>query len=108
MARLTRAEGGEPSVMVHPQDAAEAGLGGGEYAFIISEQGRVRRRVEVTEDVQPGVAVAESLWWGTAAEDGQSINALTAQTLTDLGGGSTFHNTRVRLERAPDASMALL
>ena len=108
VARLTRAEGGEPSVMVHPQDAAEAGLGGGEYAFIISEQGRVRRRVEVTEDVQPGVAVAESLWWGTAAEDGQSINALTAQTLTDLGGGSTFHNTRVRLERAPDASMALL
>ena len=28
-------------------------------------------------------------------------NTLTAQTLTDLGAGSTFHNTRVRLESSP-------
>ncbi|WP_407569310.1 molybdopterin oxidoreductase family protein [Deinococcus altitudinis] len=94
---LNRAEGNEPQVMVHPQDAGAAGVQHGGYATLGSEQGRVRRRVHVTEDVQPGVVVVEGTWWGLSAPDGQSINALTAQTLTDLGGGSTFHNTRVHL-----------
>jgi len=97
---LNRAEGHEPQAMVHPGDAEAAGVQHGEYATLASEQGRVRRRVRVTEDVQPGVVVVEGTWWGLSAPDGQSINALTAQTLTDLGGGSTFHNTRVRLTPA--------
>ncbi len=94
---LNRAEGKEPQVMVHPQDAKAAGVRHGGYATLASEQGQVRRRVRVTEDVQPGVLVVEGTWWGLSAPDGESINTLTAQTLTDLGGGSTFHNTRVRL-----------
>ena len=94
---LTRAEGGEPQVMVHPSDAGE--FVSGTYARIVSEVGAAVRLVRVTEDAQPGVVVVEGSWWGLSAPDGVSINAVTAQTLTDLGGGSTFHNTRVRLER---------
>jgi hypothetical protein len=44
--------------------------------------------------------VVEGTWWGLTAPDGRSINELTAQTLTDLGGGSTFHNTRIRVSPA--------
>ena len=94
---LTRVEGDEPQVMVHPQDAEMSGVQDGGYATLSSEQGQVTRRVKVTADVQPGVVVVEGTWWGLSAPDGVSINTLTAQTLTDLGGGSTFHNTRVRL-----------
>ncbi|WP_407541238.1 molybdopterin oxidoreductase family protein [Deinococcus radiomollis] len=97
VAYLNRAEGNEPQVMVHPQDAERYGVRDGEHATLSSEQGQVTRRVKVTTDVQPGVVVVEGTWWGLSAPDGQSINALTAPTLTDLGGGSTFHNTRVRL-----------
>ena len=94
---LTRAEGNEPQVMVHPADAQLYTVQDGEYATLSSEQGQVTRRVKVTADVQPGVVVVEGTWWGLSAPDGVSINVLTAQTLTDLGAGSTFHNTRVRL-----------
>ena len=83
--------------MVHPQDAQLYTVQDGEHAALSSEQGQVTRRVRVTADVQPGVVVVEGTWWGLSAPDGQSINTLTAQTLTDLGAGSTFHNTRVRL-----------
>ena len=55
---------------------------------------------KVTDAVQVGVAVVEGTWWGLSAPDGLSINELTAQTLTDLGGGSTFHNTRIRVQKA--------
>jgi len=94
---LNRAEGTEPQVMVHPQDAQLYTVQDGEHATLSSEQGQVTRRVRVTADVQPGVVVVEGTWWGLSAPDGESINTLTAQTLTDLGAGSTFHNTRVRL-----------
>lgn len=100
LPNLNRAEGGEPHVLIHPKDSEACGLADGDYARIVSEVGQVRRRVKVTEAAQPGVAVVEGTWWGLSAPDGTSINAVTAQTLTDLGGGSTFHNTRVRLERA--------
>ena len=43
----------------------------------------------------------KGIWWGTEAPDGKSINSLTAQTLTDLGAGSTFHNTRIRIAPLP-------
>ena len=98
---LNRAEGTEPQVMVHPADAEQYGVQDGEHAALTSEQGQVTRRVRVTPDVQPGVLVVEGTWWGLSAPDGVSINTLTAQTLTDLGAGSTFHNTRVRLEPSP-------
>lgn len=98
LGNLTRAEGSEPHILVHPADQGE--LVSGQLARIVSETGQAVRRVCITDEVQPGVAVVEGSWWGLSAPDGKSINAVTAQTLTDLGGGSTFHNTRVRMERA--------
>ncbi|WP_027482223.1 molybdopterin oxidoreductase family protein [Deinococcus pimensis] len=113
LARLNAAEGGEPHALVHPDDAERLGLTDGAYAAIESEVGRCVRRVHVTDATQIGVTVVEGTWWGLSAPDGTSINAVTAQTLTDLGGGSTFHNTRVRLvpvpapDRAPEAAGAV-
>lgn len=95
---LNRAEGSEPNLLLHPADAQAAALADGDYARLVSEYGQVTRRVKVTDATQPGTAVLEGTWWGLSAPDGQSINTLTAQTLTDLGGGSTFHNTRIRVE----------
>ena len=98
---LNRAEGSEPRALVHPADGARYGLSDGGYARLSSEQGEIRRLVRLSDAAQLGVVVIEGTWWGLSAPDGQSVNTLTAQTLTDLGAGSTFHNTRVRLEPAP-------
>lgn len=97
---LNKAEGTEPHVLIHPTDAESYGLNDGGYALLQSEIGQTRRRVKVTEATQPGAAVVEGTWWGLSAPDGQSINVLTTQVLTDLGGGSTFHNTRIRMAPA--------
>lgn len=94
---LNRAEGNEPQVLVHPHDAQQYHLQDSQYATLQSEYGSVQRRVKITDATHPGTAVLEGTWWGLSAPDGKSINTLTAQTLTDLGGGSTFHNTRIRM-----------
>lgn len=97
---LNRAEGDEPHVLIHPLDAQAYALRDGQDATLRSEYGQARRRVKVSAATQPGTAVLEGTWWGLSAPDGQSVNVLTAQTLTDLGGGSTFHNTRIAIESA--------
>ena len=98
LEKLTRLEGGEPVVMVHPEDASRYGLSDGQSARISSVQGSITRKTRVTAAASQGVVIVEGTWWAGSAPDGQGINTLTSQRLTDLGGGSTFHNTPVRLE----------
>ncbi|MBW6395775.1 molybdopterin oxidoreductase family protein [Thermus sp. SYSU G05001] len=95
---LVEAEGGEPRLLIHPQDARERGITDGMLVYIRSPQGRVVRKAKVTEAPMPGTVVLEGTWWEKWAPDGKGINHLTAETLTDLGGGSTFHSTPVEVE----------
>ncbi|RTI09824.1 molybdopterin oxidoreductase, partial [Thermus scotoductus] len=95
---LVEAEGGEPRLLIHPKDAEERGIAEGMLVYIRSPQGRVVRKAKVTEAPIPGTVVLEGTWWEKWAPDGKGINHLTAETLTDLGGGSTFHSTPVEVE----------
>lgn len=98
LEQIKQLEGGEPVLLVHPNDAARYGVTDGARVRISSAQGSVTRRLSVTEKASPGAVIAEGTWWQSSAPDGLGINTLTSQRLTDLGGGSTFHNTPVRLE----------
>jgi anaerobic selenocysteine-containing dehydrogenase len=91
-------EGIEPHLKVHPNDAAKFGVKDGELARLSTRQGSVTRKARVTNATTPGVIVVEGTWWNARGQDGQGINALTSERLTDLGAGSTFHNNPVRLE----------
>jgi hypothetical protein len=37
-------------------------------------------------------------WWASLSPGGTSANALTADGLSDLGGGGDFHDTLVQAE----------
>ena len=39
--------------------------------------------------------------WSRHTEDGATANALCPDGLTDLGGGATFNDARVEVERLP-------
>jgi hypothetical protein len=43
--------------------------------------------------------VAEGTWWPSHGIERRGINTLTSNRLTDLGGGSTFHDNRVALKK---------
>jgi len=91
-------EGREPSVLIHPSDAES--IQTGDEVELFNENGAVRIAARVTEDTQPGVLVAEGTWWPLHSRGGRGINALTSARLTDLGGGSTFHDNRVGMRKA--------
>lgn len=98
VASLLAAAGGEPRMLLHPRDAARYGVRDGERHRVVSERGAIVRRIDVSDAAREGVLVALGQWWPKLAPDGRSLNDLTSERLTDLGGGSTFGNAVVRVE----------
>ena len=90
-------EGGEPRVLVHPDDARD--IRSGDVVELAGAHGSLHIVARVTEDTRPGTVVAEGSWWPLHGRDGKGINTLTSNRLTDLGGGATFHDNRVALGR---------
>jgi len=87
---------------IHPQDAAARGVGDGDVVRVFNARGSCRLRASVGEAVSPGVVCAEAVRWNKRSPDGSNVNALTSDRLTDLGGGATFYNTLVEVERVGD------
>jgi anaerobic selenocysteine-containing dehydrogenase len=94
---IIRLAGGEPQVAIHPKDATLRGIKDGDHARIRSVTGEILRRVKVTDDAKQGVVVAMGQWWPKLAPDKKSLNDITNERLTDLGGGSTFGNVAVQV-----------
>jgi molybdopterin guanine dinucleotide-containing S/N-oxide reductase-like protein len=90
--------------MEHPElleisaaDADPRKIHEGDWVRVFNHRGEVRLRAHVNGAVQPGV-VAARLNAARFAPDGNSINALTSETLTDIGGGATFYSCLVQVE----------
>jgi anaerobic selenocysteine-containing dehydrogenase len=91
---------GPMSLMVSPADAAARGLAGGARVIAWNHLGEVEFSLEVTDRVPAGVAVAEGVRWSSQAPGRATVNALTAQRLTDEAGGSTFYDNRIDVRPA--------
>ncbi len=86
-------------LLIHPQDAAERSITDGDFIQLKNHRGETIRKARVTEDTQPGLVVAEGIYWENATSNLTAINDLTSQQTTDLGEGSTFHESRVDVRR---------
>lgn len=89
---------GEPSLQIHPADAAARGITDGVRVRVFNDRGELRLAARVTDRARPGVVVALSIWWKKLAVDGRNANELTGQALTDIGRGPTFYDCRVEVE----------
>ncbi|HZS27748.1 MAG TPA: molybdopterin oxidoreductase family protein [Candidatus Angelobacter sp.] len=84
---------------IHAADAQKRDIHEGDWVKVFNNRGEVRLRAHVNGAVQPGV-VAARLNANRFTPDGKSINSLTSETLTDIGGGATFYSCLVEVERA--------
>jgi anaerobic selenocysteine-containing dehydrogenase len=89
-----------PEVRLHPADAAARGLASGDACRVFNDRGDCELAVRVTEDVQPGVCVADSVWWPRFHAGRRNVNQLTSQDQTDVGGGARFQECLVQVEAA--------
>jgi anaerobic selenocysteine-containing dehydrogenase len=89
----------EPFVEISPQDAAARGIADGDRVRAFNARGACELRAVVTERAREGVVVSPSVWWNKLSPGGANINQLTSQHLTDMGGGATFYDALVEIER---------
>ena len=90
----------EPHLDMHPDDAAPRGIADGDMVRVFNGRGSHRLRARVNGKPRRGVVVAPSVWWKKHSPDGGNANNLTSQRTSDLGGGATFYDCRVQVERA--------
>jgi anaerobic selenocysteine-containing dehydrogenase len=104
MARFREFER-EPHLDMHPEDARARGIGEGDRVRVFNDRGGYTLKARINGKPRRGVVVAPSVWWKKYARDGGNANNVTSQRTTDLGGGATFYDCRVQVERvdAPGA-----
>jgi anaerobic selenocysteine-containing dehydrogenase len=99
---------------MHPADATARGLATGDAVEVFNARGSIRLHARVGELVPQGVVAARLDWNKLSGTNGQgatptsqkrdtgprNVNALTSETLTDIGGGATFYSTLVEVRRA--------
>ncbi len=84
-------------VQMHPSDAAERGLSTDDPVRIFNDLGEVHCPVAVTTNVRPGTVSLSKGLWRKSTFNGSTSNALSPDTLTDLGAGACFNDARVQV-----------
>ncbi len=82
---------------LHPLDAAARGIVDGSTVEIFNQRGTVRLTARVGDFVRPGVVRAPAVRWPSRTGQGQNVNVLISDRLTDIGGGPTFYNCLVEV-----------
>jgi anaerobic selenocysteine-containing dehydrogenase len=84
-------------LQMHPSDAAERGLSTDDPVRIFNDLGEVHCPVAVTPNVRPGTVSLSKGLWRKSTFNGSTSNALSPDTLTDLGAGACFNDARVQV-----------
>ncbi|MSR56562.1 MAG: molybdopterin oxidoreductase family protein [Planctomycetaceae bacterium] len=89
----------EPQLEMHVDDAERRGISSGDRLRVFNDRGAFEAMAVVGHTVRAGVVVAPSVWWNKYSPDRANANATTSSRLTDLGGGATFFDNLVEVER---------
>jgi anaerobic selenocysteine-containing dehydrogenase len=93
-----RRRAGAPECVLHPDDAAKRGLRDGEDVTLVNDQGEVRLRLRVSDEVGPGVVLVPGQRPAGEAS-GTTVNMLCSTRYADLGEGATYQSTRLDVRR---------
>jgi anaerobic selenocysteine-containing dehydrogenase len=83
---------------MHAADADARAIVTGDEVEVFNGRGSLALKALVNGQVSAGV-VAARLDWNKLSVGGGNVNALTSETLTDLGGGPTFYSTLVEVRK---------
>lgn len=94
---------GRPEIEMHFDDAAGRNIRSGDRVRAFNDRGRFEAVAVVGDSVRPGVVVAPGIWWNKLGGGRANANATTSTRLTDMGGGATFFDNLVQVERIGQA-----
>jgi anaerobic selenocysteine-containing dehydrogenase len=97
---FARKDAGEPTLEMHPADAAPRGIADGMLVRILNDRGDFTAVARLNGRTRPGVVIAPSVWWKKLSPDGRNANEVTSQAIADLGGAATYYDCLVEVASA--------
>ena len=92
---------GDPTVFIASEDAKARGIADGDEVVVKNDRGQLHLIARVSDTcTNPGVAKAHKCMWPKLSLDGNNVNALTNDVLTDIGSNSTYHTNLVEIVKA--------
>jgi anaerobic selenocysteine-containing dehydrogenase len=90
---------GEQSLLIHPADAAARQIETGSYVRVFNDRGSFEARAEMSEDVMPGLVMANVGYWPSLNRSGTSVNVTCADKHCELGQAGTYNDNLVEVAR---------
>ena len=91
----------EPSRLhMHSKDAAVRGIQDGDLVRVFNQRGEMQVRAQISDAAGLGLVLMPHGWWGSRLPNGNSVNAVTSDSLADLGGGGDFRDAFVQVKKA--------
>jgi anaerobic selenocysteine-containing dehydrogenase len=87
------------TVTLHPQDAADRGLGSGDTVRVFNELGEVHCPLRVSDRCRSGVVLMPKGAWRRHTSNGQTATALCPASVQRVGGGACYSDARVEVEK---------
>ncbi|MCK8517227.1 molybdopterin-dependent oxidoreductase [Methylonatrum kenyense] len=90
---------GEQVVLLHPDDATGRGIEAGSYVRVFNDRGYFEGRAELTDDMMPGLVMANVGYWPSLTRTGTSVNAISSGQHCCLGQAGTYCDNLVEVAR---------
>jgi len=84
---------------IHPIDASKREIASGDVVKVFNGRGAFTAKALVGETVPAGTVVSLGLWWKQFSGSPSNCNATTSTATTDMGGGATFFDNLVEVEK---------
>lgn len=90
---------GKLKVLIHPLDAAARGIAMGEPVRVYNDRGSFEGPAELSEDVVPGLVLANVGHWTSVGSAGASVNAISSDKHCGFGQAGTYSDNLVEVEK---------
>jgi anaerobic selenocysteine-containing dehydrogenase len=92
----------EVRLEMHPEDAEARGIEDGDPIRVWNALGEMRINARLSELVKRGIVTMPKGVWRRSTKNGVTSNALSPDSLADLGGGACFNDARVQVEKVAE------
>jgi anaerobic selenocysteine-containing dehydrogenase len=92
-----RGRQGEQKILIHPTDARQRNIGNGTVVRVFNDRGAFEGPAELTEDLMPGLVMANVGYWPSLNRSGASVNSISSDKHCTFGQAGSYSDNLVEV-----------
>ena len=92
-----RGRQGEQKILIHPTDARQRNIGNGTVVRVFNDRGAFEGLAELSEDLMPGLVMANVGYWPSLNRSGTSVNSISSDKHCTFGQAGSYSDNLVEV-----------